>query len=143
MSTDTLCGTDADKLTRGELVIRTLTMPNDTNERGDIYAGWVMSQMDIGGSILAHNTAQRKVATVAVEAMNFLRPLYVGDLISCYAKLLKIGQSSVNVGVEVWAQRDLEAEEFCVTNGVFTYVAIDENGRPMPIRRNYSTAALG
>lgn len=115
----------------GELVMRTIPMPADTNQRGDIFGGWVMSHMDMGGAVLAAKLAQRRVATVAVDAMSFLFPIKVGDLVSCYARLDHKGNSSMKIHIEVWVS-SLGREPRCATEGVFTYVAIDENGRPLP-----------
>ena len=120
---------------KGELVIRTVAMPADTNPNGDIFGGWIMSQMDIGSGILASKTAQRRVATVAVEGMSFLHPVKVGDTVACYAWVERIGRTSMTIPVEVWVQPYRRTEQTRVTHAVFTYVALDESGKPVPVRR--------
>lgn len=119
----------------GELVIRTMAMPADTNSAGDIFGGWVMSQMDLGGAILAEQTARCRVVTVAVDAMSFHRPILVGNTVACYALLERVGRTSMRIKVEVWAQHLVECTAECVTEGVFTYVALDEAGKPQPVAR--------
>src|SRR6187401_960227 len=109
---------------KGELVIRTVAMPADTNPNGDIFGGWIMSQMDIGSGILASKTAQRRVATVAVEGMSFLHPVRVGDTVACYAWVERIGRTSMTIPVEVWVERFRDGLQVRVTHGVFTYVAV-------------------
>jgi acyl-CoA thioesterase YciA len=120
---------------QGELVIRTIAMPADTNPSGDIFGGWIMSQMDLGSGILASKTARSRVVTVAVDGMSFLQPVRVGDTIACYARVESIGRSSMKIPVEVWAQRYRGQEQLLVTRAVFTYVAVDEAGRPIPVQR--------
>ncbi len=119
----------------GELVIRTIAMPADTNANGDIFGGWLLSQMDLGGAIYARNLARSRVTTVAIDAMTFITPVYVGDIVSCHATLLKVGRTSMRIAVEAWAQRTKGGELVRVTEGVFTYVAIDEAGKPWPVHR--------
>ena len=126
---------------KGELVIRTVAMPADTNPNGDIFGGWIMSQMDIGSGILASKTAQRRVATVAVEGMSFLHPVQVGDTVACYAWVERIGRTSMTIPVEVWVQPYRRTELTRVTHAVFTYVALDESGRPVPVKPVDETAA--
>ena len=118
---------------RGELAIRTLAMPADTNPSGDIFGGWVLSQMDIAGGITAQARARGRVVTVAVEAMSFHRPVYVGDVLCCYAEILRVGRTSMTTRVEAWALRRGAGERVQVTEGVFTYVALDDDGRPRPM----------
>ena len=120
----------------GEVVIRTIAMPADANANGDIFGGWLMSQMDLGGAILARGTAHCRVTTVAVDGMSFLRPVNVGDVVTCYAKLLGIGRTSMKIAVEVWVQRYADSTLHQVTEGTFTYVAIDERGKPQPVNRD-------
>ena len=121
---------------KGELVIQTIAMPKDTNPSGDIFGGWVMSQMDLGSAILASKTAKARVVTVAMEGLSFLQPVGVGDTVACYAWVEKIGRSSMKIPVEVWVQRFRQhSEPILVTRGVFTYVAVDESGRPIPVKR--------
>jgi acyl-CoA thioesterase YciA len=120
---------------QGELVIRTIAMPADTNPSGDIFGGWLVSQMDLGSGILAANVARTRVVTVAIERMEFLLPVKVGDRVACYARVEKIGRTSMIIPVEVWAQRYMSGEEVLVTKGVFTYVALGPDGKPTPIQR--------
>src|ERR1043165_4922631 len=89
----------------GEVVIRTMAMPADANANGDIFGGWLMSQMDLGGAVLATTVAQSRVVTIAVDGMSFLSPLSVGDMVSCYASLARIGRTSLRIDVEVWVRR--------------------------------------
>lgn len=121
----------------GQLVLRTMAMPSDTNPSGDIFGGWLMSQMDIGGGILAHELAQGHIVTVAVEKITFYLPVKVGDVVCCYGKCVRVGNSSLQINVEVWVRKpnSTEAERARVTSAVFTYVAIDDTGRPRPISR--------
>lgn len=118
---------------RGELVIRTIAMPADTNPSGDIFGGWIMSQMDLGSGILALKTAKTRVVTVAMDGMSFLRPVRVGDRVACYAWVEKIGRTSMRIPVEVWVERYMTGEQVRVTEAVFTYVAIGADGRPVPV----------
>ena len=120
---------------RGELVIQTIAMPKDTNPNGDIFGGWVTSQMDLGSSILAAKTAKTRVVTVAMEGMSFLQPVRVGDTVRCYARIERIGRTSMTIPVEVWVTRYMTGEELRVTRGVFTFVAVDETGKPIPVKR--------
>ena len=120
---------------RGQLVIRTIAMPADTNAAGDIFGGWLMAQMDIGGAILAHQIARCRVTTVAVDAMEFHSPVLVGDTIACFAELQRVGRTSLSVHIEVWVQRYAAYTEQCVTEAVYTYVALDAAGRPQPVHR--------
>jgi acyl-CoA thioesterase YciA len=120
---------------KGELVIRTIAMPADTNPNGDIFGGWLMSQMDLGSGILASKTARARVVTVAMEGMSFLEPVKVGDTVACYAWVERIGRTSMTIPVEVWVQRYMTGEQLRVTHGVFTYVAVGSDGRPVPVRR--------
>jgi acyl-CoA thioesterase YciA len=121
---------------KGELVIRTIAMPADTNPNGDIFGGWIMSQMDLGSGILAAKTAKTRVVTVAMEGMSFLEPVRVGDTVACYAWVEKIGRTSMTIPVEVWVQRYMDGEQLRVTHAVFTYVAVDPAGKPIPVRRS-------
>jgi acyl-CoA thioesterase YciA len=121
------------------LVLRTMTMPRDSNPNGDIFGGWVMSQMDIGGGLLAKEVARVRVVTVTVDKMTFLRPVQVGDTICVYAKVVRIGNSSMDIKLEVWAKdllEEFEGQRHIVTEGVFRYVAIDREGRPHRIPDN-------
>lgn len=125
--------TDPNESERGELAIRTLAMPRDTNPTGDIFGGWLMSQMDVAGSTVAMARAQGRVVTVAVEAMSFQKPVFVGDQLSCYGMIDRVGRTSIRVRVTAWARRNRGAVEEKVTEGVFTYVAVDDDRRPRPV----------
>ena len=120
----------------GELLLRTIAMPGDTNPNGDIFGGWIMSQMDMGGGILAKEIARGRVVTVAVNGMTFLRPVEVGHVVCCYGRCLRVGRTSMRLKLEVWVRpilRDANEPRYCVTEAEFTYVAIDEDGRPRPV----------
>jgi acyl-CoA thioesterase YciA len=117
----------------GDLTLRTLAMPADANPSGDIFGGWVLSQMDIAGGLCAGGRAQGRVATVAVEAMHFIRPVHIGDVLCVYTQIRKEGRTSLVVGVEAWALRGRIGSRVKVTDGVFTFVALDEEGRPTPL----------
>lgn len=114
-------------------MIRTIAMPADANANGDIFGGWLMAQMDLGGSNLAGRHAHGRIATVAVDAMSFIRPVKIGDEVTVYADLLSIGRTSIRVNVEAWRRARDSASERRVTKAVFTFVAIDSEGRPRPI----------
>lgn len=124
---------DADDGPDGELTIRTMAMPADANASGDIFGGWVLSQMDIAGGIAAGQRAQGRVATIAIEAMKFIKPVHVGDVLCVYAKIIKCGRTSVAVQLEAWALRNRIGERVKVTEGVFTFVAIDPAGQTRPL----------
>jgi acyl-CoA thioesterase YciA len=114
----------------GGAQLRTIAMPRDTNAGGSIFGGWTLSQMDLAGGTLAAEQAEGRVATVSVEAMRFLRPVSVGDEVSCYCTLGEVGATSISVKIETWARERGSKQAEKVTEGLFTYVAIDENGRP-------------
>ena len=121
--------------------LRTLAMPADANPSGDIFGGWIMSQMDIAGASYARHIAKNRVVTVAVEAMTFHLPVYIGDEVSCYCETTRIGRTSISVHIETWVRRDRLADEVVkVTEAVYTYVAIDENRQPTPIQQGVITA---
>ena len=117
----------------GDLCIRTLAMPADTNANGDIFGGWLLSQMDLGGGVFASKIAKSRTVTVAIEAMNFRKPVFVGDLVSVHANLVKVGRTSITVHLEAWVLRRKEMHSILVTDGNFTYVAIDDSGLPQAI----------
>jgi acyl-CoA thioesterase YciA len=118
---------------RGELSIRTLAMPADANPSGDIFGGWLISQMDIAAGIMASQRSQSRVATVAIDAMSFELPVFVGDIVCVYTEIVRIGRTSMTIHVEAWALRDRIGERMKVTEGQFTFVAIDENRKPQAI----------
>jgi acyl-CoA thioesterase YciA len=113
--------------------IRTIAMPADANSNGDIFGGWMMSQMDLAGGVAAVQRAQGRIVTVAVDAMTFHLPVNVGDLVSCYAQVTRVGRSSLTVKIDAWVQRRIGRHMERVTSGSFTYVAVDEKGRPRPV----------
>ena len=117
----------------GDLSIRTLAMPADTNQNGDIFGGWLLSQMDVAGGIYASKATKSRAVTVAIEAMNFRKTVYIGDLVSVYAETVRVGRTSITVRLEAWVTRRAETGSILVTDGNFTYVAIDDQGRPRPI----------
>ena len=119
---------------RGELAIRTLAMPADANPNGDIFGGWVLGHMDIAGGMLAHTRAGGRVATVAVDGMAFHLPVFVGDVLCCYGEVTRVGTTSIAVRIEAWADRR-GGSSVKVTEGTFTYVAIDRDRRPRPVDR--------
>lgn len=114
----------------GELTLRTLAMPSDVNVNGDIFGGWVLSQMDIAAGIVSRETSQGRAATIAVDAMKFIRPVKVGDVLCVYASLARVGRTSMAIEVEAWVRRGTIGTREKVTEAVFTFVAIDEEGRP-------------
>lgn len=126
---------DTDRAPRGEMQIRTIAMPADTNPNGDIFGGWVLSQMDIAGGLAAAMRAHGRVATVGIDAMTFVRPVGVGDVLCCYADIEKVGTTSITVAIEAWKVRwfDRREERLLVTEGRFTYVAIDDRGGKRPL----------
>ena len=113
--------------------IRTIAMPADANSNGDIFGGWMMSQMDLAGGVAAVQRARGRIVTVAVDAMTFHLPVNVGDLVSCYAQVTRVGRTSLTVKIDAWVQRRIGRHMERVTSGSFTYVAVDEKGRPRPV----------
>ncbi|MFD1007160.1 MULTISPECIES: acyl-CoA thioester hydrolase YciA [Oceanisphaera] len=122
---------------KGDVLMRTMAMPADTNANGDIFGGWIMSQMDLGGSLLANEVAFGRVGTVAVSEMNFSRPVKVGDVVCTHGELIKVGHTSITVKVEVWVKPVLTPQagaRYKVAQAQFVYVAIDDNGRPRAVQ---------
>ncbi len=127
----------------GNLVLRTLAMPADTNPHGDIFGGWIMSQMDIAGGILARENTCSRIVTVAVESISFIKPVHVGDVVCCYGEVVRIGTTSITIELEVWVKpamdrpgdKDMKSR---VTKAAFTYVSVDSNGKKQVIDRNCS-----
>ncbi len=111
-------------------------MPADTNQNGDIFGGWLLSQMDVGGGVFASKIAKSRAVTVAIEAMNFRKPVYVGDLVSVHANLVKVGRTSITVHLEAWVLRRRETQPILVTDGNFTYVSIDDEGHPQAVQHD-------
>jgi acyl-CoA thioesterase YciA len=118
---------------RGVLSLQTIAMPKDANANGDIFGGWMISQMDLAAGVAARKQAKGRVATVAIDAMVFMRPVKVGDIVGCYTQMLSIGRSSMKIMVEVWETDDLDGTQTKLTEGLFTFVAIDEHGRTRPV----------
>ena len=112
----------------GKLISQTIAMPRETNANGDIFGGWLLSQMDLAGAILAGRVAHGRVATVAISSMSFLNPVPVGAVVGCYAQTLSVGTSSIRILIEAWIDNDSEGEQIKVTEGEFVFVAIDDNG---------------
>lgn len=121
----------------GELAIRTLAMPADTNPAGDIFGGWVLSQMDIAGGLVTKRVANGRTVTVAVNSMTFHLPVIVGDTLCCYVDVVKIGNTSIRVKIQAWASRQYEQGRILVTEGEFTYVAVTAARQPRPVHSEY------
>ncbi len=120
----------------GDLFLRTLAMPADTNPHGDIFGGWIMSQMDIAGGIMATDIAGSRVVTVAVNSIKFIKPVHVGDTVDCYGTLVRTGTTSITINLEVWVKHGEHLrEELKVTEAAFTYVAVDGEGKKHPVMR--------
>ena len=122
---------------RGQLLLRTLAMQADTNANGDIFGGWIMSQLDLAGAILAKEISFGRVVTVSVSSITFKKPVKVGDVVCCYGECTKIGRTSMSVNLEVWVKPikyDSVGDRFQVCEATFNYVAIDTDGRPRPIK---------
>ena len=129
-------GTGLNDEPTGDLTIRQLAMPADTNANGDIFGGWLLGQLDLGGGIFASKVARSRTVTVAIDAMNFRKAVFVGDVVSVHATLVKIGKTSITVHLEAWVLRRNESHSILVTDGNFTYVSIDEQGRKQLIQRD-------
>ncbi len=139
---------DKHQLPNGEMVLRTLAMPKDTNANGDIFGGWLMAQMDMGGAIQAKEIAMGRVVTLRVDGMTFLKPVAVGDVVCVYARCIKTGNSSININVEVWVKKvssEPIGQRYIATEAVFTYVAVDEHGksRTLPEGRSQFSVESG
>ena len=126
---------------RGVLVLRTVAMPKDTNPNGDIFGGWIMSQMDMGGGLLAKEIAHGRVVTVTADKMTFVRPVKVGDTVCVYGEVLRVGRTSTDLRLETWAKASIEdfsRPRHVVTTGTFRFVAIDDDRRrPIPKDARY------
>jgi acyl-CoA thioesterase YciA len=119
---------------RGSLSLQNVAMPKDTNATGDIYGGWLVSQMDLAAMVAATRVANGRVVTVAINGMAFYTPVHVGAVVTCYTEVVEIGRSSVRINVEVWSTNKNSFEQVKVTEGEFVYVAIDASGRTRPVR---------
>lgn len=131
---------------RGPLVLRTLAMPRDTNPRGDIFGGWILSQMDVAGGLMAAEVARGRTVTVSVNDVVFHEPIRVGDTICVHAEVMRIGRTSIDVRLEVWARgvlHDFELERDLMAEGVFRFVAVDEQGRPRPVPQDSIAEFIG
>ena len=122
-----------DEVTRGRITSRTMAMPADTNPSGDIFGGWVLSQMDIAAGICAGQRAQNRVVTVAVDSMSFIRPVKVGDILGVYTAIERTGRTSMDIHVEAWVRRGRIGTREKVTEAIFKFVAVDDEGTPTPI----------
>lgn len=118
------------------LAIRTIAMPRDTNPKGDVFGGWLVSQMDLAAGTIASIRAKGRAVTVAIDALTFHKPVYVGDEISCYVEIIRIGRTSITLKVEAWVRRALSNDTLKVTEGTFTFVAIDTEGRPRAVPKS-------
>ena len=128
---------------KGNLILRTLAMPADTNPHGDIFGGWIMSQMDIAGGILARENTCSRIVTVAVDSITFIKPVNVGDVVCCYGEVVKMGTTSITIELEVWVKPTLDKPGTArmksqVTKAAFTYVSVDSEGKKKVIDRNCS-----
>ena len=118
---------------KAEPAVRAIAMPADTNPHGDIFGGWLLCQMDLAGGTIATRRACGRVVTVAITSMEFHRPVMVGDEVSCFCNIERVGNTSITVKIESWVRRGLGTEQIKVTEGIFTYVAVDADGRPQPV----------
>ncbi|GHA56226.1 acyl-CoA thioester hydrolase YciA [Photobacterium aphoticum] len=130
--------TAENNIPRGQLLLRTLAMPADTNANGDIFGGWIMSQLDLAGAILAKEICGGRVVTVSVDSIAFKAPVSVGDVVCCYGECSRIGNTSMSVSLEVWVKPvaiDGVGDRYRVCEATFNYVAIDSNGRPRAVKK--------
>jgi acyl-CoA thioesterase YciA len=127
---------DMSTKSNGELAIRVLAMPENTNPAGDIFGGWVLSQMDIAGGLVTKRIAKGRTVTVAVESMRFHKPVLIGDTLCCYVEVIKVGRTSITVKIESWVSREYGEAREMVTEGVFTYVAVAADRSPRPVKRD-------
>ncbi len=121
---------------RGKLTLRTLAMPRDTNPSGDIFGGWVISQMDIASALCAAERSLTRVVTAGVDSMSFIQPVFVGDVLCVYCEITRIGRTSIRVHTQAWVRRNLNGDRYHVTQGDFTFVALDDAGKPTPVIEN-------
>lgn len=118
---------------KGELAIRVVAMPKDTNPAGDVFGGWLISQMDLAGGVFCRRIAKGRVVTVTIESTTFNAPVFIGDTLCCYVSLVKIGRTSITTHIEAYVNRDFENTRIKVTEGDFKYVKMDQNRKPAPI----------
>ena len=128
---------DEIRVPKGDVSIRVLAMPSDTNPAGDIFGGWVLSQMDIAGGLVTAKISNGRTVTIAIQSMTFHKPVLVGDTLCCYVEVMKKGNTSITVKIESWAKRQFEDERVLVTEGIFTYVAVTKDRIPRPIESKY------
>ncbi len=121
---------------KGELVIKMVAMPADTNAHGDIFGGWLVSHMDLGAGVAARHRANNRCVTVAIDELQFINRVNVGDTVCCYADIVKVGRTSMRILIEVWTTAWLDSVQKKVAKGMFTFVAIDHAGRPCPIDKD-------
>jgi acyl-CoA thioesterase YciA len=126
----------------GEPALRAIAMPADANPSGDIFGGWLLAQMDLAGGSVASQRAKGRVATIAVTGMTFQLPVFIGDQVSCYAEITRIGRSSITIRIETWVRRHLSDERVRVTEGIYTYVAIGPDRRPRPVPPETETISV-
>lgn len=125
---------NSNKTPRGKLSIRVVAMPKDTNPAGDMFGGWLLSEMDLAGAVYCKKIAKGKLVTIAIDKMVFKQPVFIGDTLCCYVDLVKTGTTSITVHIEAWINREFDEDSRTkVTCGEFTYVKVDEHGRPTPI----------
>ncbi|NQX97099.1 MAG: acyl-CoA thioesterase [Flavobacteriales bacterium] len=122
---------------KGELAIRVVAMPKDTNPAGDVFGGWLISQMDLAGGVFCRKIAKGRVVTVTIESTTFNAPVFIGDTLCCYVSLVKIGRTSITTYIEAYVNRDFEDTRIKVTEGEFKYVKMDENRMPSPIDQSH------
>nr|WP_151711043.1 acyl-CoA thioesterase [Acinetobacter brisouii] len=125
--------TESSKIPEGILSLQTIAMPADTNWSGDVFGGWIVSQMDLAGAIHAERFSKGRCATISIHEMTFLVPVKVGDVVSCYTKILKVGNTSIQMQIEVWDSHDTSREAKRITQGIFTFVAVDAEGHKRQI----------
>lgn len=119
---------------KGELAIRVVAMPKDTNPAGDVFGGWLISQMDLAGGVFCRKIAKGRMVTVTIDSTTFNAPVFIGDTLCCYVSLVKIGKTSITVYIEAYVNRDFEDTRIKVTEGEFKYVKLDKNRKPSPIQ---------
>ena len=120
---------------KGELAIRVVAMPKDTNPAGDVFGGWLISQMDLAGGVFCRKIAKGRVVTVTIDSTTFNEPVFIGDTLCCYVSLVKVGWTSITTYIEAYVNRDFEDTRIKVTEGEFKYVKMDENRKPSPIKK--------
>jgi acyl-CoA thioesterase YciA len=120
---------------KGELAIRVVAMPKDTNPAGDVFGGWLISQMDLAGGVFCRKIAKGRVVTVTIDSTTFNEPVFIGDTLCCYVSLVKVGRTSITTYIEAYVNRDFEDTRIKVTEGEFKYVKMDENRKPSPIKK--------